>query len=300
VARAAGARGLEYFCGGALSKYGARRMSRIARRATMAPRIIEMSVVILAVFLSQARAHEIPDPTIKHNARDGIVRLYGAGGPDTAFKKVAKVFQAETGIRVEITGGPEPTWSKKAQADADILWGTAEEDVTALLETYQDFTWDNVNPIYIRPAIIAVKKGNPKGINGFDDLLKDGMRIVVTEGAGVANTSGTGVWEDVAGREGRLEDIKRFRKNIVGFGKGSGPSFKLFVDKNADAWITWPDWPITHSDVAEIVELSNQRKIWRDVNVVLAHDADPQARQFIDFLLSDRGAAIMKTEGWVR
>jgi accessory colonization factor AcfC len=275
-------------------------MSRIARRATVAPRIIEISVVILTVFLSQARAHEIPDRAIKHNAKDGIVKLYGAGGPDTAFKKVAEVFQAETGTRVEITAGPEPTWSKKAQADADILWGTAEEDITALLETYEDFTWDNVNPIYIRPAIIAVKKGNPKGINGFEDLLKDGMRIVVTEGAGVANTSGTGVWEDVAGREGRLEDIKRFRKNIVGFGKGSGPSFKLFVDKNADAWITWPDWPITHSDIAEIVELSNQRKIWRDVNVVLAPDADPQAKQFIDFLVSDRGAAIMKTEGWVR
>ncbi len=68
-----------------------------------------------------------------------------------------------------MTGGPEPTWSKKAQADADILWGTAEEDITALLETYQDFAWDNVRPIYIRPTVIAVKRGNPKGIQGFED-----------------------------------------------------------------------------------------------------------------------------------
>jgi len=66
------------------------------------------------------------------------------------------------------------------------------------------------------------------------------------------------------------------------------------------AWITWPDWPITHADVAEIVDLSKNRTIWRDVNVVLAHDADPQAKQFLEFLSSDRGAAIMKTEGWVR
>lgn len=247
-----------------------------------------------------ASAHEVPDPSIIHNARDGIVRLYGAGGPDTAFKKVADVFTQETGIKVEVTGGPEPTWSKKAQADADVLWGTAEEDITALLETYKDFSWDDVTPIYIRPAIIAVKKGNPKHIHDFKDLLKEGTKIVVTEGAGVANTSGTGTWEDVAGREGKLEDVKRFRKNIVGFGKGSGPSYKMFVDKEADAWITWPDWPITHPDKAEIVKLSNQRTIWRDVNVVLAHDADPQARQFLDFLNGARSAAIMKTEGWVR
>ena len=252
------------------------------------------------VLAGPAVAHEVPDPSIAHNARDGVVRLYGAGGPDTAFKKVADVFTRETGIKVVITGGPEPTWTKEAQVDADILWGTAEEDITALLETYKDFAWDDVTPIYIRPAIIAVKKGNPKHIQGFEDLLKPGMKIVVTEGAGVANTSGTGTWEDVAGREGRLDDVKRFRKNIVGFGKGSGPSYKMFVEKDADAWITWPDWPITHADQAEIVDLSPSRTIWRDVNVVLAHDADPQAQQFLDFLNSDRGAAIMKTEGWVR
>jgi accessory colonization factor AcfC len=258
-------------------------------------------VVALTLGISRsAAAHEVPDPSIIHNARDGVVRLYGAGGPDTAFKKVAEVFTKETGIKVEIVAGPEPTWSRKAQADADILWGTAEEDITALLETYKDFAWDDVTPIYIRPAIIAVKKDNPKRIRGFEDLLKDGMKIVVTEGAGVANTSGTGTWEDVAGREGRLEDIKRFRKNIVGFGKGSGPSYKMFIEKDADAWITWPDWPITHPDKAEIVPLSKSRTIWRDVNVVLAHDADPQAKEFLNFLTGDRAAAIMKTEGWVR
>ena len=259
-----------------------------------------VALALPLILAAPAAAHEVPDPSITHNARDGVVRLYGAGGPDTAFKKVADVFTKETGIKVEIVAGPEPTWSRKAQANADILWGTAEEDITALLETYKDFAWDDVTPIYIRPAIIAVKKGNPKHIGGFEDLLKDGMKIVVTEGAGVANTSGTGTWEDVAGREGRLDDIKRFRKNIVGFGKGSGPSYKMFVEKGADAWITWPDWPITHPDAAEIVKLSDRRTIWRDVNVVLAHDADPQAKQFLDFLTSDRGAAIMKTDGWVR
>jgi accessory colonization factor AcfC len=99
---------------------------------------------------------------------------------------------------------------------------------------------------------------------------------------------------------GDLEDVKQFRKNIIAYEKGSGASYKAFVEKNADAWITWPDWPVTHSDQADTVELSDQRKIWRDLNVVLAADADPQAWKFVDFLVSDQGAEIMKTEGWVR
>lgn len=49
-----------------------------------------------------------------------------------------------------------------------------------------------------------------------------------------------------------------------------------------------------------MVELSEQRRIWRDVNVVIAPDADPASRRFLDFLNSGRGAEIMKTEGWVR
>ena len=74
----------------------------------------------------------------------------------------------------------------------------------------------------------------------------------------------------------------------------------MFMDRNADAWITWPDWPITHADTAEIVELSEQRRIWRDLSMVLAPDADPEAKRFVKYLTGAKAAAIMKTEGWSR
>lgn len=247
-----------------------------------------------------AQTTELYDPSITRAAKDGVVKLYGAGGPHTAFQKVADAWQKKTGHIVKIIAGPEKTWSRQAQADADIIWGTSEQSMTAFLQTYKTFASDQVDPIYVRPAIIAVRKGNPKKISGFDDLLKDGMRIVVTEGAGVANTSGTGVWEDVAGRTGRLEDVRRLRKNIVAFASGSGASFKAFKEMSADAWITWPNWPVTNPGVLEAVELSDARKIWRDVNVALAPDADPDAKAFLDYLVSKEAQALMRQEGWIR
>lgn len=240
------------------------------------------------------------NPSIKHMPKDGVVRFYGAGGPHTAFKKVADAWEKRTGKRVEIIAGPERKWSAKAQADADILWGTSEQSMTAFLETYKTFSSEQVEPIYVRPTIIAVKKGNPKKIKRFEDLLKDGVKIVVTEGAGVSNTSGTGTWEDVAGRLGRLDDIRAFRRNIVAFGKGSGASLKDFKELGADAWITWPDWPVTYSDTLEEVALPPERQIWRDVNVALSPDADPEAKQFLDFLVTTEAQMLMKTEGWIR
>lgn len=131
-------------------------------------------------------------------------------------------------------------------------------------------------------------------------MLKTGIKIVVTEGAGVSNTSGTGTWEDVAGRLGKLSDVVAFRQNIAAYAKGSGASFKAFQKMDADAWITWPDWPITHDDVLDQVNIAPDRTIWRDVNVALSPEADPEAKEFLTFLISNEAQAIMLTEGWMR
>ncbi|GAA4364261.1 extracellular solute-binding protein [Kangiella marina] len=256
--------------------------------------------ILCAIALPAMGQTTLFDPSIKHQPKDNVVKLYGAGGPHTAFRKVAEVWEKETGTKVEIIAGPESRWSAKAQADADVLWGTSEQSMTAFLETYKTFDHQKVTPIYIRPTIIAVKKGNPKNIKGFDALLVEGMKIVVTEGKGVYNTSGTGTWEDVAGRAGSLTDIALFRKNIISYSLGSGASFKAFKELEADAWITWPNWPISHPDELELVPLGAERTIWRDVNVVISPGADPEAQKFLDFLITERAQKIMATEGWQR
>ena len=239
------------------------------------------------------------DPSIEHAPQDGVVKLYGAGGPHTAFRKVAVVFEEQTGTKVEVIAGPESEWTADAQADADILWGTSEQSMTAFLLTYTAFDPGKVEPIYLRPTVIAVQAGNPLGIEGFDDLLADGVRVVVTEGAGVYNTSGTGTWEDVAGRLGSLDDIAALRRNIVAYALGSGASYGVISGGDADAWITWPNWPITKDDL-DMIELAEDRVIYRDVNVVLSPDADPEAQQFLDFLVTEEAQDLMATEGWRR
>ncbi|WP_027184407.1 substrate-binding domain-containing protein [Desulfovibrio inopinatus] len=233
-----------------------------------------------------------------YNPKDGVIRVYGAGGPDTALRRVAKEFQKETGTEVVITAGPQSKWSADAKKNADILWGTAEQSMTAFLDSFMEFDTHDVLPIYIRPSVIAVKKGNPKNIKGIHDLLQPGMKIVVTEGGDDYNTSGTGVWEDVVGRLGSLEDVKAFRKNIVSQAKGSGASFRAFKEKDADAWITWAHWAINNPDVADFVEIEPERRIYRDLTVVTNDKADPASVTFIEYLRGDTAREIFESEGW--
>ena len=238
--------------------------------------------------------------TSGYQPKDGIINLYGAGGPHTAFIKVAEAYTEKTGVKVKVNFGPESKWQADALKNADIIWGTSEQSTTAFLENYPAFASDDVEPIYIRKAVIAVQKGNPKNIQGFEDLIVDGMKIVVTEGAGVYNTSGTGLWEDIAGRLGSLAEVQRFRKNIIDFAKGSGASFRAFKNKNADAWITWSHWPLTHTDVVDMVQLSDERVIYRDLTIVTNTDVDKATNDFINFLKSDDGFLLFETEGWLR
>jgi accessory colonization factor AcfC len=233
-------------------------------------------------------------------AQDGVIRLYGACGPQNALRQVADAWERSNDLKVKITCGPEPSWSQQAQLDADLIWGTSEQSMTAFLQSFPGFSSMEVTPIYLRPAIIAVKTGNPRRIQRFEDLLQPGIRIVVTEGSGIANTSGTGLWEDIAGRLGNLEDVVRFRRNIVDFSTGSGASFKAFQRLDADAWITWPEWAVDNPEILQAIPISSDRNIWRDLNIAVSSSADPQTEVFLRFLVSDEAQRLMRAAGYVR
>jgi len=255
---------------------------------------------ILVPAASMAQNQPSATEVNRNQSLDGVIKLYGACGPQNALRKVADAWERGKGAKVKILCGPEPSWSKQAQVDADIIWGTSEQSMTAFLQSFPSFPSKNVVPIYLRPAIIAVKNGNPRRIQKFADLLQPGVRIVVTEGSGIANTSGTGTWEDIAGRLGNLEDVKRFRRNIVAFSTGSGASFKAFKELDADAWITWPEWAVDNPKVLQAIPISSNRSIWRDLNIAVSSSADPQASSFIQYLISDEAQKIMRSYGYVR
>ncbi|MCP9817166.1 substrate-binding domain-containing protein [Synechococcus sp. GreenBA-s] len=266
-------------------------------------RILYTFLAISAILLPAASMAQDPSSAAavnRHHAQDGVIRLYGACGPQNALRKVADAWERSNDLKVRIICGPEPSWSRQAQVDADIIWGTSEQSMTAFLQSFASFPSKDVEPIYLRPAIIAVKTGNPRHIQKFEDLLQPGIRIVVTEGSGIANTSGTGIWEDIAGRLGKLEDVMRFRRNIVAFSTGSGASFKAFKELDADAWITWPEWVVDNPKVLQAIPIPSDRSIWRDLNIALSTSSDPQAASFLRFLVSDEAQKLMRSAGYVR
>jgi accessory colonization factor AcfC len=120
-------------------------------------------------------------------------------------------------------------------------------------------------------------------------LLKQGIKVFVTEGKGAYNISGTGLWEDVDGRKGKLFDVQKLKSNIVAF-------------KKAYAWIIWIDWPISQKDTKEVkvgyVYLSKDRRIYRDLNISASHHSKQKTKEFVKFLKSKESEKLMGEFGW--
>lgn len=224
------------------------------------------------------------------------LHVYGPGGPLPAMKEAAAAFGKAHGITVDVTAGPTPQWIDRAKADADLIFSGSEVMMSDFIAAIPQLDPATVEPLYLRPAAILVRRGNPAHIGGIADLLKPGHRILVVNGAGQQ-----GLWEDVAGRLGDIGSVRAFRKNIVVVAKNSADARQAWTsDRTLDAWLIWTIWQRANPALADQVAVEPNYAIYRDTGIGLtkAGEAKPESRAFVAYLQSSEGAAIFKKWGW--
>jgi accessory colonization factor AcfC len=224
------------------------------------------------------------------------------------MKEAAAAFERQHGVAVHVTGGPTPIWIGQARADADVIFSGAENMMTDFIEQLGDTVGGSekspgridestITPLYLRPAAILVRPGNPKHVRRFEDLLRPGIKIMVVQGAGQ-----TGLWEDVAGRTGDIRVVRAFRRNIgLVAGNSANAKQRWASDKSFDAWLIWNIWQVANPSVAEVIPLAEKWRIYRDAGVALTvkGSARTSAHDFISFLQSNDGATIFRKWGWL-
>ena len=149
---------------------------------------------------------------------------------------------------------------------------------------------------YLRSAAILVRPDNPKGIGGFKDMLKPGVRILVVNGAGQ-----TGLWEDLAGRTGKIETVRALRRSIVEYARNSGEAKRRWMaDKGLDVWLIWKIWQISNPGLAEAIPIEAEYLIYRDTGIGLTGLGTNKAagKKFIKFLQSEEDKKIFGRWGW--
>jgi accessory colonization factor AcfC len=210
------------------------------------------------------------------------------------MEECAKLFAKDKGVEVKVTAGPTPKWIDQAQKDADLIFGGAEYMLTDFMLKYPEMMDAKTRTsLYVRPAGILVRKGNPKKIRSLTDLTRDGIRLIDVNGAGQL-----GLWEDLAGAFDLIDGIQ---KNIVLSVTTSAEAIdKWKATEDLDAWITYESWHHRLKDLTDLVRLPKARTLYRGTPIAITTISKNRdlAQQFIAFLKTPQAHAVFKKWGW--
>lgn len=169
----------------------------------------------------------------------------------------AKYWEAKTGQKVNIKQSHGSS-GKQARAvidglDADVVTLALAHDINAIVkkahlipENWQSRLLHNSSP-YTSTIIFLVRKGNPKEIKDWDDLIKPGISVITPN----PKTSGSACWNYLAAwgyvflkSGGNTTEAKHFitklYKNVAVLDSGARGATTTFVERGiGDVLINW-------------------------------------------------------------
>lgn len=167
----------------------------------------------------------------------------------------ARYWKAKTGqdvfIRNSHGGSSKQARSVIDGVDADVVTLGLAPDVEALVTHgglvkpgWESRLPDNASP-YTSTIILVVRKGNPKGIEGWDDLVKPGVSVITPNpktSAG-ARWNYLAAWEHArrkSGEAGARDFVERLYRNVPVLDSGARGSTITFAQRGVgDVLISW-------------------------------------------------------------
>lgn len=233
-------------------------------------------------------------------------------------KSFADYWQKEKGQKVTINqshgGSGKQSRSVIDGLEADIVTLALAYDIDAIAESgklpenWQERLEYNSSP-YTSTIVFLVRKGNPKGINDWDDLVKEGVSVITPN----PKTSGGARWNYLAAwgyalqqnsgdEEKAKEFVTKLFKNVPVLDSGARGSTTTFVEREiGDVLIAWENEAFLAlnelgKDEFEIVVPSVSILAEPPVTVVdktaEKHGMTEVANAYLDYLYTDEGQEI--------
>ena len=151
----------------------------------------------------------------------------------------------------------------------------------------------------------GVRKGNPKNIKTWDDLIKPGIKIVTADptrsGSAKWNllgayAHGLGASKDKAAGEAYL---KSFIGNVVSWAESGRKATETFTSGTGDVFITYENEAILAKQAGEDIDYVVPEDSFLIENpIAVTTTAAPIAKQFLDYVLSADGQQVMASKGF--
>jgi sulfate/thiosulfate-binding protein len=243
-----------------------------------------------------------------------VIHLVGYSVPKEANGAMEKKFEATPagqGVTFEEAYGPSGDQSRAVVNGlaADYVSFSLEPDVTRLVKAgLVDPSW-NANAtkgmVADSVVVIAVRKGNPKNIHGWDDLIKPGIKVITPNPA----SSGSARWNTLAAYEHTISDggsdaqakdyLTQFFTHVESLPGSGRDATNAFLSGDADALISYENEAILARQSGEDFDyvVPNESVLIENPAAVTTK-ATPKAKDYLDYVLSADGQAQFAAKGF--
>jgi sulfate/thiosulfate transport system substrate-binding protein len=225
-------------------------------------------------------------------------------------KEFAKTSEGD-GVSFEESYGSSGEQSRAVESGlpADVVAFSLAPDVDRLVDAglvaegwdgdqYKGMVTDSV-------VVFAVRKGNPKGIRTWDDLVEDGVEVIEPN----PFTSGGARWNVMAAygaqrKQGKSHDeavayLRELFKHVSVQDKSARESLQTFTGGKGDVLLAYENEAILAQRKGEDLDyVVPQQTILIENPVAVTKDAPAQAGAFLDYLRSEAAQRVFGKAGY--
>jgi len=222
--------------------------------------------------------------------------------PEVVYDEIIPDFQktaegADVGFKTSFGASGDQSRAVEAGLRADVVTFSTEPDMTRLVDAgIVDTSW-NSTPTrgLVTTSVVAfvVRKGNPKGIRTWDDLLRPGIKVLTpnpfSSGAAKWNLLAAYGQASDAGKnpQAGLDYVRRLIGHVPVQDKSGREALQNFVSGDADVLLSYEYEATTAQKKGEDVDyVLPDDTIKINIDIATTSDAPAAAQQFLDYVLS--------------
>jgi sulfate transport system substrate-binding protein len=234
--------------------------------------------------------------------------------PKEAYEALIPAFQKTSegkGVSFDQSYASSGEQSRAVEAGlpADVVEFSLEPDMTRLVDAgIVDSSWNSnqyKGMVTDSVVVFIVRKGNPKGIKTWDDLVKPGVEVITPN----PFTSGGARWNLMAAYGAQIEEGKTEQEALDYLhqllsqtpvqDKSAREALQTFVGGKGDVMLAYENEAITAQHAGEDVDyIVPDQTILIENPIAVTKEAPPAGQAFVDFLLSDEGQKIFAEKGY--
>ena len=226
--------------------------------------------------------------------------------PREVYAKLTKSFaktDAGKGVSFDESYGSSGEQSRAVESGlpADVVAFSLEPDVTRLVDAgIVPEGWNkdaHKGMVTNSVVVLAVRKGNPKGINTWDDLVEPGVEVITPN----PFTSGGARW-NVMAAYGAKKDVDYLRElfhHVSVQDKSARESLQTFTGGKGDVLIAYENEAILAQEKGEKIDyVVPDQTILIENPVAVTKDAPQSAHAFVDYIRSSEAQRVYAEAGY--